>query len=343
MTKLASGIGPLFMDPDPDAARAFFREKSRALINKVMSVKEAISRFVKDGDYLASGGFGANRIATAALHEILRQRKRNLGLAGHTTTHDFQILTAGNMNGEKLLARVDIAYIVGLEARGLSPQARRVMESGEVEVCEWTNFALACRFRAAASGVPFIPARNVLGTDTFRHSAAKEIECPFTGRKLVALPALYPDVSVIHVHESDCYGNCRIKGITIADLDLARASKRLIITTERIVSNDEIRRAPNATVIPSFCVDAVCEVPYGSYPGNMPGEYFSDEDHLREWLRVEKDEQRFRTFLKRYIYDVPDFEGYLRLCGGIERMKELRAQELLLPGKENHEIHERKE
>ena len=331
MTKLASGTGPLFTDPDPESARAFFREKSRALTSKVMSVKEAVSRFVKDGDYLGSGGFGANRIATAALHEVLRQEKRDLGFAGHTTTHDFQILAAGNLNGEKLLVRVDIAYIIGLEARGLSPHARRVMESGEVEVCEWTNFALACRLRAAAAGVPFVPARNVLGTETFHYSAAKEIECPFTGRKLVALPALYPDVSLIHVHESDPYGNCRIKGITIADLDLARASKRLIITTERIVSNDEIRSAPYATVIPSFCVDAVCEVPYGSYPGNMPGEYFSDEEHLREWLRVEKDEEAFQGFLQKYIYDVSDFEGYLQLCGGIERMKVLRAQELLLP------------
>jgi len=321
------------MNPDPEAARTFFREKSRALTNKVMSVREAVSRFVQDGDYVASGGFGADRIPTAALHEILRQKKRNLGFLGHTSTHDFQILAAGNMDGEKLLARVDIAYVVGLEARGLSPHARRVMESGEVEVCEWTNFGLACRLRAAASGVPFIAARCMLGTDTFRASAAKEIVCPFTGQKLVALPALYPDVSFIHVHESDCYGNCRIRGITIADLDLARASKRLVITAERLVSNDEIRSAPNATVIPSFCVDAVCEVPYGSYPGNMQGEYYSDEEHLGQWLRVERNETEFKSFLKRYIYDVPDFESYLQLCGGTERMKGLRAQELLLPGK----------
>jgi glutaconate CoA-transferase subunit A len=319
------------MDPDPEAARAFFRDKSRALTDKVMPVKEAVSRFVRDGDYVASGGFGADRIPTAVLHEILRQKKRNLGFLGHTSTHDFQIMAAGNLGGEKLLARVDIAYVVGLEARGLSPHARRVMESGEVEVCEWTNFALACRLRAAASGVPFIPARCMLGTDTLRWSAAVEIECPFTGQKLVALPAVYPDVSFIHVHESDCYGNCRIRGITIADLDLARASKRLIVTAERLISNDEIRSAPNQTVIPSFCVDAVCEVPYGSYPGNMQGEYYSDEEHLFLWLDAERDEEGFRAFLTKYVYGVPNFESYLQLCGGLERMKQLRAQELLLP------------
>lgn len=328
-----SGAGPLFMDPDPEAARAFFRKKPRALTSKVMSVKDAVARFIKDGDYLASGGFGTNRISTAVLHEILRQRRRNLGFAGHTTTHDFEIITAGNMDGERLLARLDISYIVGLEARGLSAHARRVMESGTVEVCEWTNYALACRFRAAAIGVPFMPARTMLGTDTFTHSAAKEILCPFTGRRLVALPALYPDVSLIHVHECDPYGNCRIRGITVADWDLARASKRVIITTEKLITNDDIRSAPHLTVIPSFCVDAVCEVRYGSYPGNMGGEYFSDEEHLREWLAAEKDEQTLKEFLDRYIYGVPDFSGYLQLCGGKTRMETLRARELLLPEK----------
>ena len=322
--------GPLFMDPDPDAARAFFRTKKGAFTDKVMSVSDAVSEFVHDGDYLGSGGFGANRIATAPLHEIVRQKKRNLGFAGHTATHDFQILAAGNQSGERLLARVDAAYIVGLEARGLSPQARRIMQSGDVEVCEWANYALACRFRAAASGIPFVPMRGMMGTDTFKYSAAKEIECPFTGMKLLALPALYPDVSVIHVHESDPYGNCRIQGITMADLDLARASKRVIITTEKIISSDEIRQTPYATVIPSFCVDAVCEVPFGSYPGNMPGAYFSDEDHLREWLTAEADEARYQTFLQKYIFGVPDFETYLERCGGTSRIEELRAQELLL-------------
>lgn len=327
MKELSAGTGPLFMDPDPEPARSFFRQRTGALADKVMSVSEAVDRFVADGDYLASGGFGTNRIATAALHEILRQGKSNLGFAGHTATHDFEILAAGNRNGRKLLARVDAAYIVGLEARGLSPQARRIMESGEVEVCEWTNFAMACRFRAAASGVPFIPLRNMMGTDTFDRSAAKQITCPFTGRKLVAVPALYPDVAVIHVHESDRHGNCRIKGITAGDLDMVRASKRVIATTESIVGNEEIRSAPERTVIPSFCVDAVCEVRYGSYPGNMPGEYFSDEEHLAAWLSAEQDPTGFGRFLDRNIYGVSSFNEYLELCGGAERIAELRDLE----------------
>ena len=328
MDESAGGKGKLFMHPDPEGARRFFRTKKGALKDKVMSVKEAVSSFIHNGDYVASGGFGTNRISVAVLHEILRQKKRDLGFAGFSATHSFQLLAAGNRNGERLLSRVDASYIVGLEARGLSRHARRVMEKGDVDVCEWSNYALAGRLKAAAMGVPFIPARSMMGTDTLARSAAQLIVCPYTGLKLVALPALSPDVSFIHVHESDCYGNCRIRGITTGDVEMARATKRLIVTTERLVSNREIRSAPNATVIPSFCVDAVCEVPYGSYPGNMAGEYFSDEEHLMAWLAAEEDERTFEAFLQKHIYGVEDFEGYLQACGGMRRMRELRAQEL---------------
>lgn len=326
---LSLGDGPLFASPDCDAARAAFRARPKRLADKVMPVAEAVRRFVHDGCYLASGGFGGDRIATAALHEIVRQKKQNLSFAGHTATHDFQILTAGNLTGSgRLLSKVDVAYVIGLEARGLSPHARRVMESGEVEFCEWSNYALAVRFQAAATGVPFLPVRSMAGTDTFAHSAAARVRCPFTGVDLVALPALFPDVSVIHVHESDCYGNCRIRGTSVADIPLARASKAVIVTCERLIPNEEIRRDPTQTVIPFYCVDAVCEVPFGSYPGNMPYEYFSDEEHLRGWLEAEQNEETHRAWLERHLFEVRDFTEYLDRCGGLTRMQELRRQEL---------------
>lgn len=321
------GTGKLFMDPDPDKAREFFRGKSRALTDKVMSVKEAVSRFVQDGDYVAIGGFGTNRIPTAVLHEILRQGKKNLGLSGHTATHDFQIMAAGGV-----INRVDVAYVVGLEARGLSKAARRLFEEARIEVCEWTNAALAWRYKAAAMGIPFMPARIMFGTDTARYSAAKVIACPFTGKKLLALPALYPDVAIIHVHRADKYGNAQIDGISVSDLDVARAAKKVILTTERIVSEDVIRGDPTRTAIPYFCVDAVCEVRYGSYPGNMPYEYFSDEDHLKEWLAVDSNPETLEPFLEKYIYGTKDFQEYLELCGGEHRMEELRRLEFLEDG-----------
>ncbi len=331
MDLLSRGAGPLFSDPSANHARQAFAGKPRACTDKLTTVADAVRRLVNDGDYLAIGGFGCARIPTAVVHEILRQGKQNLRFAGHTATHDFQLLCAGNLTGRgKTLSHVDIAYVIGLEARGLSPHGRRVMESGEVICTEWSNYTLAVRFKAAAMGLPFLPARSLLGTDTFTRSAACTIRCPFTGELLAAIPALYPDVAAIHVHEADRYGNCRIRGTTVADLDVARAAKKLIITCERLIPNDEIRRDPSLTCIPFFCVDAVCEVPFGSYPGNMPYEYFSDEAHLRRWLEVEADLTAYQDFLDEHIYGVRDFNEYLQKCGGLARMQELRRQEFLL-------------
>src|SRR5205823_1311671 len=144
MDILSRGTGALYADPSANRAREYFATKPRALVNKVTTVAEAVARLVHDGDYLAIGGFGCARIPTAVVHEILRQGKQNLRFAGHTATHDFQILCAGNLTGRgKLLTHVDVAYVIGLEARGLSPHARRVLESGEVVCTEWSNYTLA--------------------------------------------------------------------------------------------------------------------------------------------------------------------------------------------------------
>ena len=181
------------MDPDPEAARAFFRDKPRALVNKVMSRRARPCRgFVHDGDYLASGGFGTNRIATAVLHEILRQKKRNLGFAGHTTTHDFQILAAGNLDGEQAAGpRRRLLHRRPGGARALAARPARDAERRRSRSASGRNYALACRFRAAAMGVPFLPVRTMLGTDTFGRSAAKDDRLPLhraaAGRRAGAL------------------------------------------------------------------------------------------------------------------------------------------------------------
>ena len=325
MNVVEEGCRPLFMDPDPDKARDFFRTKNRRMVNKVMELKDAVEEFIHDGDYLGVGGFGANRTPVAACHEIVRQGRKEMGFAGHTATHDMEILSAG-----EVYDRLDVAYVVGLEARGLSPCSRKYVESGKVQVTEWTNYSLTARMKAAAMGVPFVPVRNLMGTDTFKYSGAKIIECPYTGKKLVALPALYPDVSIIHVHEADIYGNARFKGISISDLDLANASKRLIITTEKLVSHEEFSQDPSATKIPFHLVDAVCEVPYGAYPGTMPYEYFSDEEHLKEWMAVEKDSEMFKAFLDKNIYGCANHEDYIARNGGSTKIRELRAKEMLI-------------
>jgi glutaconate CoA-transferase, subunit A len=327
MNVIETGIGPVFSDPDPDKAREFFRKKSRIKTNKVMSLKAAVEKFVHDGDYLGVGGFGANRTPIAACHEIVRQGRKNMGFAGHTATHDMQILSAG-----KVYDRLDVAYVVGLEARGLAACSRNYVQGGCVQVTEWTNYALTMRLKAAAMGVPFLPTRNMMGTDTFKYSGAKIIECPYTGKKLVALPALYPDVAFIHVHEADIYGNSRFRGIAVADIDLANAAKHLVITTERLIPTEEIQRDPSATRIPYHIVDAVCVVPFGAYPGTMPYEYFSDEAHIKEWMAAEKDDATLKTFLDEIIYNCKDHEQYIIRNGGVQKMNKLRALEFMLPG-----------
>ncbi len=323
---LDAGLEELFTDPDPDKARGFFRHKSRALVNKVTTVEQAVAVHIHDGDYLAVGGFGHVRIPTSILYEIVRQKKRNLGMAGHTSIYDSDLLaSAGCMD------RCDISYVIGYEIRGLSASARRAFEKKDIRKTDWSNGALAWRFAAAAAGLSFIPSRHMLGTDTFKHSAAKTVTCPFTGKKFAALPALYPDVGIIHVHNADSYGNAQITdGILVSDPYLARASKRVIVTCERLIPHEEIRANPQATAIPFWCVDAVVEVPYGSHPGNMPGEYWFDEDYFKMYLETVKTEAGTEGFYKDYVYGVRDFEEYLEKIGGVNKMRELRAIEKLI-------------
>ena len=322
------GIGPLFTDPDPDALRAAHRAHPKGLVDKRCSAREAVARFVPDGCYLATGGFGGVRIPSALIHEVVRQRRRRLGFSGHTATHDFQVLAAG-----ECFDRCDVAYVVGLEMRGMSPNARRYCQSGKVAFAEWTNAALLWRYRAAAMGLSFLPTRSMLGTDTFVRSAAAEIRCPFTGGRYAAVPALSPDVALIHVHRADRYGNCQIDGSTVADLDVAAASRRVVVSCGTLIPNEQIRAEPDRTAIPFYMVDAVVEAPGGGFPGNMPGAYYSDERHLAAWLEAERDPDELATFLDRHIYGVADFAAYLEGCGGRARLQELRDLELLVDGR----------
>jgi tryptophan 2,3-dioxygenase len=194
-------------------------------------------------------------------------------------------------------------------------------------LAEISNAGFQWRFKAASMGLPFFPARIMLGTDTLRYSSAKVAEDPFTGKPLCLLPACYPDFAFIHVHRCDKYGNAQIDGTIIEDRELSMAAKRLIITTEEMVDEEAIRQAPDRTVIPHFLVDAVCEVPYGSHPGNMPLLYYSDEEHMAEWLRLSQTEDGVSEYMEKYVHSVEDFAGYIELVGGEEKMDYLRKLE----------------
>ena len=144
------------------------------------------------------------------------------------------------------------------------------------------------------------------------------------------MPALYPDVAAIHVHEADRYGNCRIRGTTVADVDLARAAKRLIITCERLIPNEEIRADPDANGDSVLLRGRRLRGALRQLSGQHALRVFSDEEHLRLWLDVETDLGRFQEFLEKYLFGVRDFMEYLDRCGGLRRMQQLRQQELLL-------------
>jgi acyl CoA:acetate/3-ketoacid CoA transferase alpha subunit len=313
---------------DPDENRRWVREnKSRKLADKRTTVAEAIRRYVPDGTLLAMGGFGHIRIPMALIYEMVRQRKRNLTIFGKTAVHDIDILIGGGC-----VSRVEVAYSFGHELRGLSPCGRRAVENGEVKVTgEISNAGFQWRFLAASMGVPFIPARSMLGTDTIKHSSAKTIEDPWSGKTIALLPACYPDVALFHVHRCDRFGNAQIDGIIIEDFELSRAARRVIITTEEIIEHEEIERQPWRTVIPFHVVDAVIEVPFGAHPTEMPVTYYFDEQHIAHWLEVSKTPEGTRQYFDEYVFGVPDYDSYLEKVGGVRKLGELKRIMKLQP------------
>ena len=324
MNVIDEGNGELVGWEHPDDVRKWNREKrSRAFEDKRMTASEAVERFVDDSDLLASGGFGHVRISTPILHEIVRQDIADLTLSGKTTVFDADLLIAAGA-----VSKVEAAYCFAHETRGLAPASRRRVEEGDVDVvAEASNATLQWRFLAAKMGVPFVPARILAGTETFEKSAAKIVEDPWTREPITLIPACYPDVACIHVSKADKYGNAVIDGISVEDPELAGAAKRLIVTAEEIVDNDELRARPKDVEIPYFLVDAVIEAPYGSHPGEMPYQYYFDEDHLEEWMDLTATEEGLEEYLERYITGTEDFAEYLEAVGGEDRLADLEAIE----------------
>ena len=329
MKVLAEGKGELLAWMTPDEGRKWMREnKPRALIDKRTTMKEAVQRYTKDGYYFAMGGFGHIRLSMEGIYEMIRQRRRNMIMAGKTSVHDVDILIGGGV-----VDRIECAYAHGHELRGLSPAGRRATESGRVKIiAELSNAAFQWRFKAAAMGLPWLPARIMMGTDTFNYSSSKIVEDPYTGKPITLIPACYPDVAFIHVHRCDKYGNCQIDGTTIEDIELSRAAKRLIITTEKIIPHEDIIDHPDRTAIPHFVVDAVVESRYGSHPGNMPDLYYSDEEHMAEWLKLSRSDDGVHEYMDKYVYGVENQAEYIELIGGEEKMKHLwKLEHLQVP------------
>jgi 3-oxoacid CoA-transferase subunit A/glutaconate CoA-transferase subunit A len=321
---IQEGEGELLGWYDPDENRSWVREKkTRALKDKRLSVAEAVEKYVHDGDFIAFGGFGHVRIPMALLYEIIRQRRRDLAMAGKTAVHDLDLLV-----GAGCVSRVEAAYSFGHELRGLSPAGRRAVESGRCKViAEISNAGYQLRFLAGMLGVPFVPARSMLGSDTFERSACKTVVDPWSGKPVCLIPAAYPEVALFHVPRCDIYGNAQIEGIVVEDFELARAARRVIISAEEIVDESVIRNEPCRTVIPFYLVDAVCEVPFGAHPTLMPYLYYFDEEHIAEWLELSKTPEGTEAYLDKYVLSVSSFERYLRLVGGVRKLRQLNQIE----------------
>ena len=310
MEIIESGIGEMIQPPDIEGFREWNRtHKTRKLVDKRMSEQEAISTFVYDGCYIGTELYGTVRCPMSVSRELVRQGKKDLRVCGQGVLELDLWMAAG------LVKKLDITYI-GLEVYGTSNALRRAVESGQIEKCvEWSNASISWRMKAAAMGVPFLPARSMLGTDMVKYSSSKVIEDPFNGLKVCLLPALILDVAIIHVHRADKFGNAQIEGITGFGAEMARACKRLIISTEEIVDTDEIRKYPDRTIIPYFLVDAVVHAPFGSHPGEMAYVYGRDEPVIKEWIETSRTVEGAKGYLDKYVYGVKNHQEYLELIG----------------------------
>lgn len=324
MEILLEGHGQLVGWHDPDENRRWIMEnKSRHQVDKRLSVQQAVEKFVPDGAFLAFGGFGHIRIPMALVYEIIRQRKRDLVIAGKTAVHDSDLLI-----GAGCVSQIEVAYAFGHELRGLSPASRRAIEGGQCKVvAEISNAGYQWRFLAAMMGVPFLPTRTMLGSDTLEYSSCKVVRDPWSGKPVCLVPAAYPDVSIFHVPRCDPYGNAQIDGILVEDFELARASRRVLVSAEEIVDPEVIQNQPDRTVIPYYLVDAVCEVPFGAHPTNMPYLYFFDEEHIAEWLDLSQTPEGASEYFEQYVYSVPGFDAYLERVGGACKLDYLQRVE----------------
>jgi glutaconate CoA-transferase subunit A len=320
MEVLASGIGEFRM-PNPDEFREHVRtHKERRLVDKVMTEQEAISRFVEDGDYLAHDQNVAVRGPTSLFREIIRQRKKDLWMAAKFTWTDASLLVAGGC-----VSKIDVGWMA------TGKVINEAVRKGEVKLIEWSNGAMAYRFLAGALGVPFLPMRYLVGSDTFTQSGAKVIEDPFTNQRICLVPALYPDVAIIHVHQCDVYGNARVMGAGVAPMEIAMSSKKVIISTEEIIDSEVIRRQPQRTTIPYYFVDAVVVAPFGCYPGSTPGLYAGDIEHWLEFMGAEM-QGKTDEYLEKWVYSVASHEEMLDKRVGAKKLLQLRQAETVREG-----------
>ncbi|HXC69076.1 MAG TPA: CoA-transferase [Pyrinomonadaceae bacterium] len=287
-------------------------------------MKDAIDRFVHDGDTIVIEGF-THLICFAAGHEIIRQRRRDLTLCRLTPDLIYdQLIGAG------CVRRLVFSW-AGNPGAGPLHALRRAVEQGvpnSIELEEYSHFGMVARLSAGAAKLPFYPLRDYKGSDLPRvNPQIKTVVCPFTGEELAAVPALNPDTAIIHVQRADENGNAHVWGLMGVQKEAAFASRRTIVVAEEIVSESAIRSDPNRTLIPGLIVDAVVHEPFGCHPSYAQGYYDRDNDFYVGWREISQDVEKFNAYLDEWIYGVRDRSEYVARMG--TALTRLKASERL--------------
>lgn len=278
-------------------------------MSKLISLSEAISQYVQDGDTVYAAGF-THLIPFAAGHEIIRQNKRNLVLARATPDLIYdQMVAAG-------CARKVIFSYMGNPGVGSLRIVRAAIEQGKLEWEEYSHFGMITRLQAGASGLPFLPMNQTAVTDLEKANPnIKRIPDPYGGKDVIVVPALNPDVAIVHVQRADKNGNAHLWGIIGEQKEAAFAAKKVILTAEEIVDESVIRSDPNRTMIPGIIVDAVCHVPYACHPSYAQGYYDRDNEFYLQWDKISESLDSVKAWLDEWVYGVKDRNEYWQKLG----------------------------
>jgi glutaconate CoA-transferase subunit A len=278
-------------------------------MEKIVSLSTAIQENINTGDTVYAAGF-THLIPFAAGHEIIRQGLTDLVLARATPDLIYDQLVAAGC------ARKVIFSYMGNPGVGSLRIVRGEIEAGNLEWEEYSHFSMITRLQAGAAGLPFMPMNPTAAGDLERANPQyRKVKDPYSGQEVVTVPALNPDVAIVHVQRADADGNAQIWGIIGEQKEAAFAAKRVILTTEEIVSQDLIRSDPNRTLIPGFIVDAVCHVPYAAHPSYTQGYYDRDNAFYLEWDAISRDKDTVRAYLDQWVFGVKDRSEYWRKLG----------------------------
>jgi glutaconate CoA-transferase, subunit A len=303
------------------------------LDGKLMTIGEAVERFVPDGCQIAVGGFTITRNPMAAAYEIARRRIKDLHLVAHSNGQALDVLV-----GAGCVSRLDIAYGGNGRFAPTCIRFRKAVERGELLVEDYTNNMMSLRFLAGALGVPFIPSKSGLGTDVVEKTGfPPELRCedgipcekvividdPFghPDDEVVLLPALTPDVSIIHAQQVSTDGTVRIRGLSFADLEQCKAAGAVVVTCEEIVPESYLRLHPDQNALPPFLVDAVVLAPYGAHPTACPYYYDYDPAHLNHYGAAAKNDISWAAYLDEWVYGVESRDAYLDKVGGAQLVR----------------------